>query len=203
MPVGCLWTYWVLNVGWNCFCEAVMIKNRLSALSPASQFEFSLLFSCAEFVRMLKRIENLCNKVVESSSCSDINFYNKPTIKKVRSFINEKKKWWMRCRSFRKPCLFRYWYCRLRNLNHLIALCFTNVRLIERFPFWMSDHKLERGVYYLLRSYHFWRISASYFVGIALGLKPKEKGSSRFYSVIRLLLVFLYAMNKFLELRGC
>ena len=86
----------------------------------------------------------------------------------------------------------------------LIAIgnVFTNVRLIERFPF--LDNPITTGFGSILSASLLpilTNLGIIFCVGIALGLAKKKKAEAAF-SAFLCYLVFLYAMNKFLELRG-
>ncbi|OQO79929.1 PTS glucose transporter subunit IIBC [Enterococcus gallinarum] len=86
----------------------------------------------------------------------------------------------------------------------LIAIgnVFTNVRLIERFPF--LDNPITTGFGSILSASLLpilTNLGIIFCVGIALGLAKKKKAEAGFTALLGYL-VFLYAMNKFLELRG-
>jgi PTS system maltose and glucose-specific IIC component len=86
----------------------------------------------------------------------------------------------------------------------LIAIgnVFTNVRLIERFPF--LDNPITTGFGSILSASLLpilTNLGIIFCVGIALGLAKKKKAEAAFTALLGYL-VFLYAMNKFMELRG-
>lgn len=86
----------------------------------------------------------------------------------------------------------------------LIAIgnVFTNPRLIERLPF--LDNPITMGFGSILSASLLpilTNLGIIFCVGIALGLANKKKAEAAFTSLLGYL-VFLYAMNKFMELRG-
>ncbi|GCF94355.1 PTS system glucose/maltose-specfic transporter subunit IIBC [Enterococcus florum] len=86
----------------------------------------------------------------------------------------------------------------------LIAIgnVFTNPRLIEQVPF--LDNPITMGFGSILSASLLpilTNLGIIFCVGIALGLANKKKAEAAFTSLLGYL-VFLYAMNKFLELRG-
>lgn len=86
----------------------------------------------------------------------------------------------------------------------LIAIgnVFTNPRLIERIP--ILDNPITMGFGSILSASLLpilTNLGIIFCVGIALGLANKKKAEAAFTSLLGYL-VFLYAMNKFMELRG-
>ena len=205
MPVGCLWTYQVLNSRWNCFCEAVMIKKSSITLSSSElSSEFRFLFSLCEFVRMLKRIPIFCNRLIWKRFLfqwtPNFPIINLPIKSKGVSSMKEKVMDAMQ--KFSKAMFVPVLILPIAGILIAIGNVFTNVRLIERFPFWIIRSQLVLGVYYLLLPYRFWRISASYLCRDRSWSSQRKKAEAGFTAWLGYL-VLLYAMNKFLELRGC
>ena len=125
--------------------------------------------------------------------------YNKPTDKKQRSIINERKMM-DAMQKFSKAMFVPVLILPIAGILIAIGNVFTNVRLIERFPFWITQSPQVLAAFSASLLPILTNLGIIFCVGIALGL-AKRKGGSGVYCITRLSGV-LYAMNKFMELRG-